>query len=67
MIVLKYLAGQFFFLTCKSRAVNTFGHHDRYEVKGLGTRERMELDPSKYGMGVWTRFAASIGIVLVNT
>ena len=35
MIVLKYLAGQIFFLTCKSRAVNPFGHHDRCEVRGL--------------------------------
>ena len=35
MIVLKYLAGQFFFLTCKSREFHTVGHHDRYEAKGL--------------------------------
>ena len=35
MIVVKYLAGQFFFLTCKSRAVNTFAHRERYEVKRL--------------------------------
>ena len=35
MIVLKYLAGQFFFLTCKSRAVNTSSRQDCYEVRGL--------------------------------
>ena len=34
MIVVKYLAGQFFFLMCKYRAVNTFAHRERYEVKG---------------------------------
>ena len=35
MTILKYLMGQFFFLMARFRAVNTFGHHDRYEVKGL--------------------------------
>ena len=35
MIVLKYLGGQFFFLRRKYRAVNTFAHHERYEVKRL--------------------------------
>ena len=35
MIVVKYLMGQFFFLMCKSRAVNTFAHRERYEVKRL--------------------------------
>ena len=33
----------------------------------IGTYEKMELGLSKYGMGVWMRFPASIGIVLVNT
>ena len=28
---------------------------------GVGLTEKMELGPSKYGMGVWMRFPASIG------
>ena len=35
MIVVKYLMGQFFFLMSRFRAVKTFAHHERYEVKGL--------------------------------
>ena len=35
MIVLKYLAGQIFFLMYTSRAVNTSGPQDHCEVKGL--------------------------------
>ena len=27
----------------------------------IGLRRKMELGPSKYGMDVWMRFAASIG------
>ena len=35
MTVVKYLAGQIFFLRCKSRAVNTFAPQERYELKRL--------------------------------
>ena len=38
-----YLAKDINFLGCRSRAVNTFGHHDRYEVKGLKSAKKKIL------------------------